>query len=293
VRDPDAPIQIYMGGILGTIKVKEGETKSMWQTVQRWCSIEEPGTYDLFCFRKASDFELDSDLINPRRREGYREIEWIHNTSPLLDHIPGMLEEPAEHWFIKSTSAYASFRITIRKGTDEEQKAMAKRWIEIAKGGQDAHSIQPGRAQSAAEGIRYSLNDAFLDRIETNIDDPNIDDPDDFVALALRSTPDSLEILFRHRTEAALSAYSHLKPSAVSQAIPLLIDALVDQRPRVRAMAELQLTRFTKKEFLRTWRGYHCQRPTLDEARKMQPLWRKWWEENKATFKPAVRGSEE
>lgn len=286
VRDPEAPVRGYMGGMVGSVEVKQGESKSMWQAVQRWCSIEEPGTYDLFCFRTANDFPLDSDLIDPRFGKGHREFEWIHNNSPLLKHIPAILEEPAKHWFIKSTSAYANFRITIRKGTAEEQKAMAKRWIEITKGAENARSVLPGHTRAASQGIRYSLDDAFLDRIETNIDDPNINNRDDYRALALRSTPDSLEILFRHRTEAALWAYSYLKPSAIPRAIPLLIDALTDQRPRVRAVAELQLTRFTKMEFLRTWGGgYDCSRPTIEEARKMQPLWRKWWEENKATFK--------
>jgi frataxin-like iron-binding protein CyaY len=266
--------------------VKEGETRSIWAAVQHWCSIEEPGTYDLFCFRIPPDRLLDSTLINPRRRQGYREFEWIRNTSPILEHIPAILEEPAEHWFIDSTCAYANFRITVQKGTNFEQKAMAKLWIDITKGGEDAHSSPEGRTKAAADGIRYSLSDAFLDYIETSIDDRNAEYSGDFVALALRSTPESLEIFFRYRTEAALWAYSYLKPAAIPRAIPLLIDALTDQRPRVRAVAELQLTRFTKKELLRTWGGgYDCSRPTIEEARKMQPLWRKWWEDNKTTFK--------
>jgi WG containing repeat len=38
------------GGLGGSTTVKEGQPMSLWAAVQRWCAIEEPGRYTLYCF---------------------------------------------------------------------------------------------------------------------------------------------------------------------------------------------------------------------------------------------------
>src|SRR5215471_16230769 len=49
VQDPYEKPKFYGGGLTFQHEVKNGAPVTSWLAIQRWCAIDRPGTYDLYC----------------------------------------------------------------------------------------------------------------------------------------------------------------------------------------------------------------------------------------------------
>lgn len=317
VRDPYAPINAYMGGIASTYEVKADEPRAYWFAVQRWCAIDRPGTYELYCLQMAHRDEVAGSrdalaaampdelaeghflndervLIDRRTNERserysivatWRRHEW--QDSPLLKKMPAELVEHARKtWGVQDVADFAQFRITVGKGSARQRERMIRYWTKIAESTEDK-PWPKGQAAATRKAICFARQDDFLPAIETWI--PTFTQPGDYYGLAMRPSPRATEILLKEADPNAVAAMYYLHPDRIRDVIPQLIDRLTHQDDRMRAESECRLHTWTGQAFCRDWRGYHHQRPTLDEGRRMQPMWQEWWQQNKDGFVPRTR----
>lgn len=105
----------------------------------------------------------------------------------------------------------------------------------------------------------------------------------------MRPSLAATRVLLRSDFPLRLGSLYYLHSQRIRTVIPHLIPLLTHEDSEVRAQAELRLHRWSGQSFERTWTGYDRQRPTLEEGRKMQPLWRNWWEKNRAGIRPKPR----
>jgi hypothetical protein len=317
VRDPYAPINVYMGGISTLYQVKQNQPRSYWLPVQMWCAIERPGTYELYCFQAAHEytvvgqrqaltagmpdyvkkdhfFDADGNLIDShtgKLSERYsitstwRRREW--EASPLMEEIPeDVLDYAGKSWGVQNVMDFAHFKIVIKQGTTQEHQQMVKYWTDIA-ASEETKTMPTGRATAAKQAICFAQQDDFLPLIKKWI--ATASQPSDFYGLAMRPSPKATVMLLRAGNPDAIAAMYYLHPDRIPDVIPQLIKWLTHEDDRMRAEAEMRLHTWTGQAFLRGWQGYHYQRPTLEEGRRMQPMWEEWWEENKNNFKPITR----
>lgn len=88
-------------------------------------------------------------------------------------------------------------------------------------------------------------------------------------------------------TELGMTFY-YLRAAKMPGVIPALIDRLSSDDQAKRANSYITLEGWTGQTIGHDWDPNITpyDRPTLDEGKKMQPLWRDCWEKNKATFVP-------
>ncbi len=283
------------GGVSGYLEVTSDRPQSYWLAVQQWCAIEDPGTYDLYCIRTASDFRIDGRWLHedPRLRRPHSDLEWIRTPSPLMRHIPGEVKERAKKHRLQSATAFAHFRITIREPTRKQRDEMVRRFSKMPINN-CSNSVQAPGTQALAAGIRFARQDDFVDLIADWISDPSRHslkkcwrtNPDNFRGLALRSSPRALRVLFSYCTSSSLTAMWHLPPAAVPEAVPVVIGCLTDEDRHTRLGAERLLHFWTGKKFEQDIREHSCEPLTIDECHILRALWQKWWKDNQATFKP-------
>jgi hypothetical protein len=312
VRDPYAPINFYMGGIVSSYEVRQNKPLSYWFPVQRWCAIDRPGTYDLYCFQMAHGHEVlgrrqaliagmpdylkrdhylnaDSILIDSKTgkcSERYsitstqRRHKW--EASPLIDEIPPDVVARR----VQNAMDFAHFRIVIRQGSEEERQQMIKYWTNIAES-EAERSMPRTRSAAAIRAIQFAQQDDFLPLIEEWIAAKTRRVA--FSGLAMRPSSKVTTILLRLGEPNAVSAMRFLRPDQIPDLIPQLIEWLTHEDNEMRARSEERLRKWADQDFYHTWRGYHIERPTLEEGRRMQPMWEEWWEKNKDDFKPKTR----
>lgn len=315
VRDPYAPINFSRGGIVSSYEVKQNKPNPYWLAVQRWCAIDRPGTYDLYCFQTAHgqevlgkhqalvagmsdelkrDHSLDADgaLIDSRtgeRSERYSIAASLRRpegeSSPLVEDIPADVATYARK--SRNVMDFAHFRIAIRQGTDAERQQMVKHWTNIA----ESKERRSTWSVTARSGIQFAQQDDFIPLIEKWIGDKTRTVA--FSGLAMRPNPRVADILLRTGAPNAVAAMRFLRPEQVPDVIPQLIERLTYQDNHMRARSEERLCAWTGQAFHRDWRGYDSQRPTLEEGRRMQLLWADWWRKNKDSFKPITRYDEQ
>lgn len=314
VRDPYGPIQYYMGGISSSYTVEQNQPMSYWHPVQRWCAVNRPGEYDLYCFQSAHEDTVvgqheariaglpkkmkedhflngDGTLIDSRtgkRSERYsiiltwRRQEW--DASPLMEDIPTEVAEyAAKSWGVESTAGFAHFRVVIKKGSKVQRDSMLAHWTKFLEGNH-RQEWPTGRRDAARQAICFSQQDDFLPLIENWI--ATASQPSDFHGLAMRPSRKATAMLLKAPNPNAIAAMRYLHPDRVPDVIPQLIRWVTHENNRVRTEAEARLRMWTGQGFHRNWKGYHRQRPTPEEARKMQPAWKEWWQKNKKNFKP-------
>jgi len=320
VRDLYAPIDYYMGGISTSYQVKQNQPQSHWLPVQRWCAISRPGTYELYCFQAAHGHtlvgqreallaaipeelkkfhSLDADCVlidsqTGKRSERYSLIPtWRRDidrgVSPLTEVIPeNVAEYAARSWGVRNTADFAYFNITIKQGSEMERSRMVEHWTKIAES-TDEHRMRMGQESAARQAIRFAQQDDFLPLIGKWIAAPADAAPANFYGLAMRPNPEATAMLLKAGTANAIEAMYYLHSARIPDVIPQLIKWLTHEDDRVRAQVETRLCTWTGQAFHRNWQGYHHQRPTLEEGRRMRPMWQEWWEKNKSGFKPITR----
>jgi len=325
VADPYAPVNFYMGGLASHHKVTQEEGQSYWHPVQRWCAVDRPGRYDLYCLQAAHDHtvvgrraalaaalpdeikkhhHLDGDCVLIDDETGKRSERHTLATrhlpeppargdawkaSPLLDELPvDGVEHAGRTWDTKNTSDFAHFRIVVTEGTDAERREMVKRWSEIAAGPDDDRPWI-GRETAARQAIQYSRQDDFLPLIEWWVSADRDKDPNNFHGLGMHPSRKATDILLAAPPANAIWGMYRLREDKIADVIPHLIEWLADGDVEVRRQAESWLRRWTGQAFQHTWEDTDRHRPTLDEGRAMQPAWRAWWAEHKNGFKPATR----
>jgi hypothetical protein len=313
VEDPHAPVWGYMGGISTEYEVRRDRPYSAWFAVQRWCTVERPGTYDLYCFQSAhghrlvgrraaietglpdrvkEDHRLDEhgSLIDARtgkRSNRYSlSTRWEmqrrdEDTSPLVAALPEEVRKHAKPWSLGATSDFAHLTLTIRKGNVELRESMVRRWAALAEV-VNRSMVWASRAEAAQQAMCFARQDDFLPVIETWL---KAKEPRYFVSQGLgkRSSPAALALLLRLGTWEDFRRTPHWQPRRVHEKIPALIELLAHEEAVVRERAE---------SCLRAWTGQTIGRATADrpasrdEGRAMQPLWRTWWRENREGFVP-------
>ena len=102
----------------------------------------------------------------------------------------------------------------------------------------------------------------------------------------MRADSAAFSLLLKSTPKHVTSAFFNLDQSRIPDAIPLCITWLTHPVAEVRAMSEAHLVKWTGQSFEHTWKGYHYERPTPEEGKRMQVLWGTWWEKNKKGFKP-------
>jgi hypothetical protein len=318
VRDPYAPINVYMGGISSLYEVGQNEPQSYWLPVQRWCAIDRPGAYDLYCFQMAHGHEVlgkhraliagmpdevrrdhffnaDGALIDSKtgkRSERYsitsswRRHEW--EVSPLIEYIPADVAAHAgKSWNVQNVMDFAHFRIVVREGSDEGRQQMIEYWTNIAES-ETERNIPAIRPTAAIYAIQFAQQqDDFLPLIEKWIATKTRHIA--FSGLAMRPSSRATAILLRAGDPNAVAAMRFLRPDQVPDVIPQLLEWLTHEDDQMRAQSEARLRAWTGQDFYHTWQGYHYQRPTLEEGRRMQTAWQEWWEKNKSNLKPKTQ----
>jgi hypothetical protein len=322
VGDPYAPIMMYMGGLASHFSVKEREPHSSWLAVQRWCAIERPGKYDLYCFHRAQgldvigrraallagmpaevmkDHRLDEDgvlvdsatgKLSTRYMASARIVEvgeggrWAK--TPIWPDLPlavtGYARE-ANAWGAEETSDFAHFKIVVRDGTPEERRAMVERWTQQAADAREDRT-QYAKATAARQAIQFAMQDDFLPVIADWIKLEQESDYYNFAGLAMRPSRASTELLLKSAAKDAVGGLYYLRNEKMADVIPSLIGWLADEDAEVRRLAEWYLRKWTGESFGHTWEGEDRERPTLEEGKAMQPAWRAWWAEHAAGFKP-------
>lgn len=306
------------GGLSTSISVKQNKPLSYWFGVQQWCAIDDPGTYELYCFQTAREYTVVGqrraltaaipDGIKNKLAVGdhgvlidtgtgskplakYRPAirrqrhEWP--PSPLVREIPpDVLARAGRSWYIESVMDFAHFTIVIRTGSAQERQEMIRYWTSVAESGSDR--VMPAkRAAAARKAISFAQQDDFLPLIEEWIADAS--QPGAFFGLAMRPSPAATRILLRSANPNAVSAMRHLHHDRIPDVVPQLIEWLTHEDQRMRTESEHRLVTWTGQTFRSDRRGYDYRRPTMEEARKTQPLWRKWWHENKDGFEPKAQ----
>ena len=268
-------------GAVGQLETVKGNPASYWLAVQRWCAIEEPGTYDLFCLRAASHTTVDGrwDLWRGKK------IHWVRKPSPILDEIPKTILKIVSAKRLMSVSDFAKFRIVVREPKDDDERdSMIRLWTAEARQPTYRMLGKSERHHAVADGIIFSVMDDFLGVMESWMTDHKIDNTNTYRGLALRTSHKALELIFKHRKSTALDTMISLSNENVRKTIPILIDFLVHDNDQVRTLSEEQLRDWTGQAFLHTWKGTVENRPTKDEGLRMQRLWRAWWKENRVGF---------
>lgn len=317
VVDPYAPIQHYMGGLGSFNKIERGKPGSSWLAVQRWCAVERPGRYDLYCLRADRNLRTAGramaifDALPERVRKGHyvrddgalidlvtgdlskrymiatRPTEQPGTRSPLLAKIPRALVARAKgnSWEIKHVTDYAHFRIVIGEGTDAERRRMVEQWTATASAPDDGRSMYY-RTRAARQAIQYAQQDDFLPLIAKWIAADGDEDWDSLNGLAMRPSREATEMLLACEPRDILNAIYRLRRDKIADLIPHLIGWLTHDDVKVRYWAEWYLRTWTGQAFGHTWEGNDMARPTLDEGKAMQPAWREWWDKNKDGFTP-------
>lgn len=315
VRDRYPPKQGYIGGGISSLhELKQNQLISYWHPVQRWCAVDRPGKYDLYCFQVAHGHTVvgrrqaliaalpdkvkkdhfvnaDGGLIDSKTgkcSERYY-ITWpMHkwDASPLTKKIPAdVVERAGKSWDVQNVMDFAHLRMVVRQGSDRERQQMVKYWTNIAESGAK-RAMPTRRATAARQAICFAQQDDFLPLIEKWIATAS---QGDLCGLAMRPSPEATAMLLKAASPNAVAAMSYLCPDRIPDVLPQLIKWLTHEDQRMRAESEYRLHRWTGQAFSRDWKGYHCQRPTLEEGRKMQPMWQEWWDKNKRGFKPKTR----
>lgn len=298
------------GGGLGSFgNVTRDKPYSTWLAVQQYAALMRPGTYDLYCIRGTYKvqtfgtraameaalpehvraecfFNSDGILIDRQTGEPTKRYELAINDqtvdrqpSPLAGLLPSDIIERlrAEGTWV---AAVAHFTINVRQGTPTERRRMVAKWTDIA----EAKSSSP-EISAAREAIWFASQPYFLPLLERWILAPRADIRLRLTGLAMRGDRAAIAILLKAAPKDAVSALYRLHPHRVPEFVPLCIEWLAHPDDAVRARAEAQLRRWTNQQFGHEWLGYHYQRPTFVEGRRMQPLWQAWWQEHKQGFR--------
>ncbi|MBN1420413.1 MAG: hypothetical protein JXP34_16670 [Planctomycetes bacterium] len=320
VTDPYAPIETYMGGISSEVEVRRDKPLSYWLAVQRWCAVEEPGTYELHCFHAACDHELIGiapairAALPDHLRKGHRyddggalideatgapSTRWYIATSwnrtfgpeedsPLLARIPEDVRGAMRSWMASQIADVAVFPISIGRYGGVVIDQMVKRWSNVASApGGDVYPT--GRQEAARQAIAFARQDDFLPLLAAWLRGA---DPNPYIAqgLAMRASPRAATILMERATSTTVGALYYARPVRIPDYIPWLIDLLTDPSDDIRSQAEDWLRRWTDRSFGHTWEPHYVRgRPTVEEGRTMRREWREWWQENRAGFSPKSR----
>ncbi len=303
--------RLISGSVLSSARaVKKGSPASVWLAVQQWCAITKPGRYDLYCLGyrarmlaagedAARSATLPQDLrdtgliyrggiVDAKSGEASTEYEAVligggppeAHGSPIVGWMPpelaSHLGEAAER-----VDSVAHYRISIREGAAAERRRMVESWTARAESAPAlALSDSPGRA--ARDAILSARQDDFLPTIAEWVRSGRDAEDLNLSFLALRRDTRATAILLAAPRQASLRAFWRLNATQIPAVIPTLIEWLGDDDHEVRAQAESLLCDWSGRSFGRGWTGYNWERPTLEEGRAMQPLWRGWWKETKA-----------
>jgi hypothetical protein len=319
------------GGLFGSREITDGQPFSHWLALQRYSAITQPGTYDLYCLTghkgfiyggeaaksAEADGKLPSDhyinengfLIDRTTEEKSTRYDYnvnIHyldeKPPPLIDLPPDVIAYAKEHSDgLPDDNGYgigvaSHFKIKIRKGSQSEQQQMAERWSGIFKSPEPT-PVSGSRIAAALDAVWYAKQDAFLPLIKKWITGASDSDADMGVAtlrlngLVRRGDAAGYSLILKAPASEAVDVFGALPDEYVSDAIPLCIDWLTHTDSTVRSWAEYHLRRWTNRSFAHNWKDGEWDRPTLEEGKEMQTLWRAWWEKNKKTFKPMVKRS--
>ena len=141
------------GGLLGGNWVTDEQPIRIYNAVQRWCVIDGPGAYDLYGFYLENAMPPNSEeYLGATKDSGATSVAWLPGAiQEWLDETESetftrlQRKTPAQHFEsvffrwdtrwrlaqnIRSAHDFVHYRITIRKGTAQEEEAMVKTWLE-------------------------------------------------------------------------------------------------------------------------------------------------------------------
>lgn len=215
--------------------------------------------------------------------------------SPLLDIIPkevlshilhensltDLSADELDHYL--GFTDYVHFKIIIREPSQKEALQMVKEWSQKAMS-QERSYVSGEWSTAANEAIWFVRQNSFFPFIEEELKNKK-DQLYWLEGLAMNPDKKAMELLMKVDLKDRLNVMSYLSDERKMKMIPLLIDSLTHQDEEVRSMSEELLRVWTGQSFNHTWIYYHLGRPTLQEAKEIQPLWREWWNKNKNSMK--------
>jgi hypothetical protein len=317
------------GGLMGVRAITRDKPFSEWYGLQRYAAVNEPGDYELYCiggYRRrvygereamqaalpeevARDHFIDKDFNLIDRRTGARSERYevslnIYSLegepSPLYKTLPPEVYGFAQGhtspaWMPEvapDLGVVAHFRVHVREGTAEERRQMAERWLAALSAPGAGPELNGSYKTAVRDAVWYSWQNDFFGHVEHWIGRAKVEGmllP--LEGLALRPDREAFELLTKAPAAAAVNSLYNLNRERVADAVPLCIEWLTHPNAQVRVQAESLLVLWTGRKFEHAWGGYDYQRPTPEEGKRMQPLWRAWWENNKSGFKPCPRGA--
>ncbi len=181
------------GGLISGIEATTDEPIRIFQSIQRWCAIERPGRYTLYCFYTepiVEDGALYTASVETEPGSGSAtpflpaEIrEWIAETKTvkfqgLWDSLsPRELEKEFVGWDarwrslegVESAHDFARFDIIIRDGSPAEEEAMVVAWLRRMEEEQALGFVdrQRNRAEATLESVYFSRQECWLPTLET------------------------------------------------------------------------------------------------------------------------------
>ena len=300
VRDPYGPgYGRGHGGVIANRVVRQGKSDSQWFGVQRWCLVDRPGTYDLYCFQLERGHPMIGDHPPPDRRAGKPSNEAPASQtnhrphSPLLDRVPAHVRRrAAAHFEAGRISDFAHLRLEIRQGTRAEEDAMTRRWTALAardpRERQVGHPI-PEKVHGIRDAIVWARQDHFLPLLEKWIDRPSIDvafSPAKWECvkgLAVRASARAMARLMGLGRARAFWVLATLHANHRPRLVPWLIRWATHDDPEVRRKAVAWLRGWTGQRFEpERPPGAGARELSLDDCRQIQRMAEHWWQRHRA-----------
>ncbi|HPG70336.1 MAG TPA: hypothetical protein PLO37_26140 [Candidatus Hydrogenedentes bacterium] len=256
------------GGLCVTHEATQETPHRLWLPVQRWCPIERPGRYDVFCFycRGCAIHEVAG--CTPLLGHMPKEIHALREAFRTRERKPITTEREADRWcldllktgLIAKANAYACLKLTVREGTHEDRKAMVEDWLAQAEGRRTPISdIKAGpydyqREYAVEDAIYFTYHDDFLPVLEQRLakKEPHYGQNEDGVRCAT-PTDNHIGIFCNRSVNATRLALrlddgylSYLTPETNPKLIENLTQLKDDEDPIVRERAAKRLAQLAE-----------------------------------------------
>lgn len=288
VRDPEGAGYGGGSGCIWKRDVTRRDAISQWFGVQRWCLVEKPGEYDLFCFQLERG-HVESDHYKRTRRIAQVDD---HDAAgnPLLKKIPDFVYKAAAgHFDVKRISDFTHLKLRIRQGTDREQRHMVQEYTAQAlRGPEITHPNErpPNDRYSAlCDAIVYARQDDFLALLTTWIAEGQDMSGQCLKGLGIRATVPAMAVLMEQGMPRVWGVLGNLHPTHRPALIPWVINWVTNEDPEVRNRAVA---------FLRSWTGekFEPERTaaekapvlTVDDCAQIRRMAQDWWAKHKMDF---------
>ena len=290
------------GGIGAPVTIQADKPKVHWEAVQRWCAIEAPGKYELYCFYmsplgplglgpsnkyveagNAGDKVPPSVLMGDMPAEVTALLDDFTLPTPDAEARRGAQYEIQEH--ITGAVAFAKFSLVIKQGSPEAQQAMIDAWTQRYR---DAVREGSDPEKSAdLDGIYFTLQPFYLDAIKEEVRTLDQILPGGrYYGLCFNRSPAATAILLKFLEDDVSRINAVLQPRKNIGVMDDFIHLLNHEDEVIRQRALHKLRYFSGCYFFADPDGKPLENLSAAQMEEAAGLWWTWWRQNNADFIP-------